>query len=144
MVSDLAVIFTLIFVAASLAIYGVYWVFVFNRREHKIINRRLDLSKRLDDSSVVLETLRRERGFRNDTNPILRQFSDWLTQTGIRVQRQVPRSGVHGALPGIDIDLQSDTRHRTILSLALAVLAAAAVMILYLARETQPTHLCFY
>ena len=30
--SDLSVIFTLIFLAASLAIYGVYWVFVFNRR----------------------------------------------------------------------------------------------------------------
>ena len=46
--SDLAVIFTLIFLAGSLAIYGVYWVFVFNRREKAIINRRLDLSKRLD------------------------------------------------------------------------------------------------
>ena len=46
--SDLAVIFTLIFLAGSLAIYGVYWVFVFNRREKAIINRRLDLSKRLE------------------------------------------------------------------------------------------------
>ena len=30
-VSDLTVIFALIFVAASLAIYGGYWIFVFNR-----------------------------------------------------------------------------------------------------------------
>ena len=43
--SDLWVIFALIFLAASLAIYGVYWIFVFNRREHKTINRRLDLAK---------------------------------------------------------------------------------------------------
>ena len=76
--SDLSVIFLLTFVAASLAIYGVYWIFVFNRRAYKIVNRRLELSKQLD-STVVLETLRRERGFRNDTNPFLRHFSDWLT-----------------------------------------------------------------
>ena len=45
--SELWVIFALIFLAASLAIYGVYWIFVFNRREHKTINRRLDLAKSL-------------------------------------------------------------------------------------------------
>ena len=54
--SDLSVIFLLIFVAASLAIYGVYWIFVFNRRAYKIVNRRLELSKQLD-SSVVLGNL---------------------------------------------------------------------------------------
>ena len=85
--TDLTVIFTLIFLAASLAIYGVYWVFVFNRRSTNIVNRRLDLAEKLDSSSAVLETLRRERGFRDETNPILRHCSDWLMQTGIVVQR---------------------------------------------------------
>jgi tight adherence protein B len=86
-VNDLSVIYVLIFVAASLACYGAYWVLIFNRRASKIVNRRLDLSQSLDSSSAVLDTLRRERGFREEGSPILRRISDWLTQTGLRVQR---------------------------------------------------------
>src|ERR1700689_2886688 len=86
-VSDVTVIFALMFAAASLAIYGAYWVLVFNRKANKIVNRRLDLGQSLSNSSAVLETLRRERGFREDGNPVLRRLSDWLTQTGMRVQR---------------------------------------------------------
>lgn len=84
--ADLTVIFALIFAAASLAVYGAYWVLVINRKTIKIVNRRLDLGQSLDNSSAVLETLKRERGFRDQTNPTLRRLSDWLTQTGMRVQ----------------------------------------------------------
>ena len=132
--SDLWLIFALIFVAASLAIYGVYWIFVFNRREHKIINRRLDLAKRLDDSSVVLQTLLRERGFRNETNPILRPFGDWLTQTGVPVERK-SLVLVFTVLCVVWILIFSQMLGIGLASLVLAVLAAAAVMILYLARK---------
>jgi tight adherence protein B len=82
--SDLAIIFALMFLAATLAIYGVYWIFVFNRREQKILNRRLELSKQIANPSIVLEALRQERGFRNLSNPLSRRISDWLTQTGRR------------------------------------------------------------
>jgi tight adherence protein B len=132
-VSDLAVIFTLIFLAGSLAIYGVYWVFVFNRREKAIINRRLDLSKRLE-SSVVLETLRRERGIRNDTNPILRQFSDWLTQTGIRVQRRSLVLVFMALCLALILAFSLILGTGLLLSFALAVLAACALIYFYLAR----------
>ena len=131
--SDLSVIFLLTFVAASLAIYGVYWIFVFNRRANKIVNRRLDLSKQLD-SSVVLETLRRESGIRNDTNPILRHFSDWLTQTGIRVQR-TSLVLVFIALCLALTFAFSLVLGMGLLSLALGVFAAAGVIILYLSRK---------
>ncbi|MGB6286721.1 MAG: hypothetical protein WBG18_20280, partial [Xanthobacteraceae bacterium] len=83
---ELAIIVALMFVAASLAIYAIYWTMVFNGRERQIIKRRLDVSRRLDNPTVDLEALRRERGFRNQTNPILRQLSDWLAQTGVRIQ----------------------------------------------------------
>ena len=130
--SDLSVIFLLIFVAASLAIYGVYWIFVFNRRAYKIVNRRLELSKQLD-SSVVLETLRRERGFRNDSNPVLRHFSDWLTQTGIRVQR------TSLILVFIALSLALTFAFSLVLgiliSLALGVFAAAGVIYFYLSNK---------
>ena len=104
--SDLSLIFVLVFLAASLAVYGVYWVFVFNRRTNNIVNRRLDLAEKLDNASAVLATLRDERGIRDETNPILRHCSDWLTQTGIVVQRSTPDSGVCGGLPGAHVDLQ--------------------------------------
>jgi tight adherence protein B len=81
--SDLAVIFAVMFLAASLAIYGVYWTLIFNRREQRIINRRIELSRKIANPSVVLDTLRHERGFRNNlSNPFFRQLSDWLMQTG--------------------------------------------------------------
>lgn len=139
--SDLWVIFALIFAAASLAIYGVYWIFVFNRREHKTINRRLDLAKSLD-SAVVLQTLLRERGFRNETNPVLRQFGDWLTQTGVPVER---KSLVLAflALCVAWILIFSQMLGIGLAALVLAVLAAAGVMILYLARKRSQRIVAF-
>jgi tight adherence protein B len=133
-VSDLTVIFALMFLAASLAIYGVYWVFVFNRRTSNIVNRRLDLVRKLDNSSTVLETLRRERGFRDETNPVLRHCSDWLTQTGIVVQR----SSLILVFVAVCLALMlifSSVLGLGITSLFLAVLLAGAAIILYLAHR---------
>src|SRR5215472_8317894 len=84
--SDLTIIIALVFGAATLSIYGAYWIVVFDRRERHLINRRLDLSKSLNNSSAVLETLREERGFRNFNNPVVRRLSDWLSQTGIPIK----------------------------------------------------------
>ena len=86
--SDLSIIFILVFLAATLAVYAFYWVFFFNRRERHTINRRLELNKELRNASAVLATLRDERGIRNVTNPTLRQLSDWLTQTGTNMGRE--------------------------------------------------------
>ncbi|HEY1982023.1 MAG TPA: type II secretion system F family protein [Xanthobacteraceae bacterium] len=83
--SDLSIIILLIFLAATFSIYGFYWIFVFNRREQQTVNRRLELSKQLRNSSAVLAELRAERGIRNVDDPRLRQISDWLTQTGTHV-----------------------------------------------------------
>jgi tight adherence protein B len=84
--SDLTIIIALVFVAATLTIYGSYWIVVLNRREQRLVNRRLELSKGLNNSSAVLEALREERGFRNFKNPIARRLSDWLSQTGIPIK----------------------------------------------------------
>ncbi len=80
--NDLWAIIVLVFLAATFAIYGFYWVFIFNRREQRVINRRLELGRQLRNPGAVLATLRDERGIRNLTNPTLRQASDWLSQTG--------------------------------------------------------------
>ncbi|MFZ0152074.1 MAG: type II secretion system F family protein, partial [Xanthobacteraceae bacterium] len=59
---------------------------IVNRREQRLFNRRLELSKSLHNPSAVLETLREERGFSNFSNPALRRLSDWLSQTGLPVK----------------------------------------------------------
>jgi tight adherence protein B len=85
---DLSIIIVLVFLAATLAIYGLYWIFVFNRSEHRVINRRLELGRNLRNPTAVLATLRDERGIRNVSNPTLRRLSEWLTQTGTDVRRK--------------------------------------------------------
>jgi tight adherence protein B len=84
--NDLTIVVVLIFAAATLAVYGTYWILIVNRREQRLFNRRLELSKSLHNPSAVLETLREERGFSNFSNPALRRLSDWLSQTGIPVK----------------------------------------------------------
>ncbi len=132
--SDLSVIFALIVVAASLAIYAAYWILIFNRRETLIVNRRLDLSKRLDNPSLVLDALRQERGFRNVSNPVLRQFNDWMTQTGTPVKR----SSIFLVFMGLFLILLLAIRSILsigITSIVLAALIAAAMMVLYFMRK---------
>ena len=128
--SDITVIFVLMFAAASLAIYGAYWVLVFNRKANKIVNRRLDLGQSLS-SSAVLETLRRERGFREGAHPIFARISDWLTQTGMRVQRTTLILVFVALCLALTLVLSS-LLGVGVLAIFLAVAASAAAMILYL------------
>jgi tight adherence protein B len=130
-VTDLTVILTLFFAAASLAAYGAYWIFIFNRRANKIVNRRLDLAQSLDSSSAVLETLRRERGFRDESSPILRRISDWLTQTGLHVQRTTLVL-VFVALSLALIIVLSSLLGAGLLMTVLGVFTSAAAMLFYL------------
>jgi tight adherence protein B len=130
-VSGLSVIFILIFAAASLGAYAAYWVLILNRRSNKIVNRRLDLAQSLDSSSAVLDTLRRERGFREETSPTLRRISDWLTQTGLRVQRTTLIL-VFVALSLALILVLSSLLGAGLLAIILAVFTSAAAMVLYL------------
>jgi tight adherence protein B len=132
--SDLAVIFALMFLAASLAIYGVYWTLVFNRQEQRVLNRRVELSRKIANPSVVLDTLRHERGFHNNlTNPVLRQLSDWLMQTGRRFEWKTVLSFyviiviVIALLFHLGLGLGPG-------SIVLGMLAAAAAVALYAAR----------
>lgn len=132
--ADLSVIFVLVFIAATLAVYAFYWVFVFNRREQSIINRRLDLTKQLRDVSAVLATLRDERGIRNVTNPTLRRLSDWLTQTGVDIrQRKVVLAGI-GMFAALALVL-GEVLGLGIASLFLALVGTATMFVLYLIRR---------
>jgi len=132
--SDLAVIFALMFLAASLAIYGVYWTLVLTRHEQSVLNRRIELSRKLANPSLVLDTLRHERGFYNNlANPRLRHLSDWLMQTGRRFEWKtvlfiyVVIVVVIAFLFNLGLGLGPE-------SIALGMLAAAAAVALYAAN----------
>ena len=126
--NDLTIVVALIFAAATLTVYAIYWIFVVSRREQRLFNRRLELSKSLDNPSAVLETLREERSFSNFSNPALRTLSDWLSQTGIPIK---PRSlGLSFLILYLVLSaLVSIFLGFGLAVIALALLAAIAIMV---------------
>ena len=134
LMDNLSVIFVLVFLAATLGVYAFYWFFIFNRREQSVINRRLQLTRQLRDASVVLATLRDERGIRNINNPILRQLGDWLSQSGVDIRRRnvillcaaacLALIIIFGKVFGVGFA-----------SVLLALLGTAASLVLYLMRR---------
>jgi tight adherence protein B len=132
--NDLSIIFLLVFLAATFAIYGVYWIFVFNRREQQTLNRRLELSRELRNPSAVLAALRGERGIRNFDNPTLRRLSDWLAQTGTDVKNRTFLAALV-SLFFFAVALLSKVLGFGVVSIVLAVAATAAFALLYLVRQ---------
>jgi tight adherence protein B len=132
-VSDLSIIFTLVFLAGTFGAYAIYWTFIFNRREQQVINRRLELNKQLRNTSAVLAALREERGIRFVRNPLLRQVSEWLTQTGTPVS---PKNCILAFL-AIGIALIAVGRGFGLgwAAIPLAIIAAAAAIVLYFVRK---------
>jgi tight adherence protein B len=131
-VNDLSIIIMLVFLAASFAIYGFYWVFIFNRREQRVINRRLELGRQLRNPTAVLATLRDERGIRNVGSPRLRQLSDWLTQTGTDMSGKTFVAAFAAVCVVLAFAMSPVVGFLG--AICLAVVAAAAVGVLYLMR----------
>lgn len=131
---DLSIIFALVFLAATFGVYALYWVFVFNRRELLVINRRLELNRQLRNASAVLAALRDERGIRQLQNPILRQLNDWLSQTGTNFTEKTLMLAFLATCVML-IVLCSILLGFGLASLALAVLSSAALMALYFLRR---------
>jgi tight adherence protein B len=131
-VNDLSIIIMLVFLAASFAIYGFYWVFIFNRREQRVINRRLELGRQLRNPTAVLATLRDERGIRNVGNPRLRQLSDWLTQTGTDMSGKTFVAAFAAVCVVLAFAMSPVVGFLG--AICLAVVAAAAFGVLYLVR----------
>ena len=130
--NDLSIIIMLVFLAASFAIYGFYWVFIFNRREQRVINRRLELGRQLRNPTAVLATLRDERGIRNVGNPRLRQLSDWLTQTGTDMSGKTFVAAFAAVCVVLAFAMSPVVGFLG--AICLAVVAAAAFGVLYLVR----------
>src|SRR5262249_53962508 len=94
-------------------------------------NRRLVLSAQGASPTAVLETLRRERGFADFDNPILKNLSDLWTQTGLRFDghKLIFFSFVFGALFFLLFSLALGFSFG---SLLLAILSAGGSVYLFL------------
>ena len=132
-VSDLSIIFALVFLAATFGAYWLYWVFLFNRREREVINRRLELNRQLRNASAVLAALREERGIGLVRNPLLRRASEWLTQTGTPINLK----NCAFAFLAISFGLIVVCRMfgMGLASIPLAMILAAIIIVLYFARR---------
>src|SRR5947209_18519766 len=84
--SELWFIYALVFGAVLLGIQGLYWGVFKERREQRIVNRRLALTAQLANPAEVLEALRKERGIEFLAGiPSLRSFNDLIVQSGVRL-----------------------------------------------------------
>jgi tight adherence protein B len=94
--SNLWVISAAVFVAVMLGIQAIHLVFFRLRSTQRSINHRLALSKQLSGTALVLDALRRERGFGDFENPILVRLNDLLMQTGLKVNRPLLSLSIPG------------------------------------------------
>jgi tight adherence protein B len=81
-------IYLLVFGSAVICFEAISWIVFLRRRNQKVINRRLELSQKLTNRSMILDALRGERGFANFQNPLLREWNDFIVQTGLKLSRQ--------------------------------------------------------
>jgi tight adherence protein B len=95
--SDLWVIAAAVFIAVMLGVQAIHLVFFRLRSTQKSINHRLALSKQLSGTGLVLDALRRERGFADFKNPTLVHLNDLLMQTGLTVNRALLFLSIPGA-----------------------------------------------
>jgi tight adherence protein B len=129
--NELWIIFALVFVAALLGVQGLFLFFSTRRREQKSVNRRLLLTKQLANPTAVLEALRRERGFANFENRLLRGANDFLTQTGLKLNYQILSLAPIG-LSLIFFLFAGIMLGPGLIALAIAVLAAGLTVLLFL------------
>jgi tight adherence protein B len=128
---QLWLIYVSVFVAALLAVEGVYWLLFQRRGAKKAINRRLALSEKDRAPTEVFALLRQERGFADFQNATLTDLNDFLVQTGLRVTKTGLGLWVVGIGIGLSALLSVLTTHRIIAVLA-SFAAAPFLTFLYL------------
>jgi tight adherence protein B len=134
--SELWHIYALVFGAVLLGIQGAYWVLFKERREQKIVNRRLALTAQLANPAEVLHALRKERGIEFLASvPSLQSFNDLIVQSGIRL------SGAAWLLTigmlALLVYLLFQFAFGSALAIALAVPSAIALLYLFLQRARR-------
>lgn len=129
--NELWVIYALVFAAALLGVQaGV--LMLRSRKTEQSVNRRLILTAQGASPSAVLETLRRERGFSDNSNLLLKRFSDFWTQTGLRFDRNTLIATSFG-LGAVFFLILGASLGFGFLSLLLSIIASLVSIYLFLA-----------
>ena len=85
--NELWIVIALVFAATLLGVYAVYPPIARARQASRSTDRRLVRSAELAGSGEVKNALRDERGIVEFDNPVLRSINDFLTQSGLRINR---------------------------------------------------------
>jgi tight adherence protein B len=128
---QLWIIYALVFGAVLLAVQATYWLAFHMRSTQTSINRRLALTQQLANPTAVLEALRQERGFADFDNPLARKLSDWLTQTGLQIDRNLLALAAL-ALCGLLFVVLGLALEFGMASFALALVMSVAIVFLWL------------
>jgi tight adherence protein B len=134
---ELWVIYALVFGTALFAVQGLYWVVFRARHERRLVNRRLTLSDRLASPTQVMEALRRERGLGVLTQaPVLRKLDELVVQSGLAI---TPTTwlGILLILSAVFYVLLGFWLGFGLIALAVAILASAATLYVYLVRARR-------
>jgi len=83
--SELTLIFIIIFCAVLLAVQGGYWFFAERKRVRGALNRRLLLARQIGSAQEVFEELKRERGLTGLDTARLASLNKLILQSGLRV-----------------------------------------------------------
>jgi tight adherence protein B len=129
--NELGVITLLVFAAALFGIVAIYWLAFEARNTQKSISRRLTLSREYKDQAEVLDALRHERGIFSSDIPAIKQLNEWLTQTGLRLDRNWLLFSVFAATAALFI-VFGFVFDFGIGSFALALFSALVLIIIYL------------
>jgi tight adherence protein B len=81
--SDLWIIYCIVFAAVILTIQALYWLIVGAQRRGATLKRRLALSAGRAAMSELVDILRQERGLANFDHPRLAALNEFLAQTGL-------------------------------------------------------------
>jgi tight adherence protein B len=125
------IIYALVFATVLLAVQATYWLVFRMRTAQKSVNRRLALAQHLSNPTAVLEALRQERGFADFENPLLRWLNDFLTQTGLRIDRNLLALSAFG-IGGLLFLVLSLTLSFGFISLGIALVTSVSLVLLFL------------
>lgn len=129
--SELWLIYLIIFCAVLFAVQGAYWVYVEHKVSRDAVNRRLVLASQTTNAKEVLDVLKQERGLTGIDDRYFGRLSKIFVQTGLKLDGQI-LIAVAFAL-GVAFFLAFGfVLGYGIIALILAVLCAAVSMFLFL------------
>jgi tight adherence protein B len=87
--SELWLIYIIIFGAVVLAVQGAYWIYAEQHKTREAVNRRLVVAKRESSGQATLEALKRERGLVGVESPYFDRLNTLVVQSGLRLEAKV-------------------------------------------------------